>query len=209
MLWAIIPVKSLHRSKSRLAGFLSAEDRAALTRVMLTRLLSVLNAVTQIDGVLVVSRDAAVHQIAAQFHVDVVAERVGSGLNGAVETGQKCAAAHGAHAVLILPSDLPCVQPKDIEALLGKTAVFPNSIVLCSDRHGQGTNALLLPVHLPFQFHYGSQSYQRHCAEAEKLQLPHHTVSVPGLQFDLDTRQDWSIYQENLLTVQDIVDCSC
>jgi hypothetical protein len=28
-------------------------------------------------------------------------------------------------------------------------------------------------------------------------------------EFDLDTRQDWSVYQENLLTTADIVGYSC
>jgi len=193
--WSIIPVKSLEHSKSRLSDFLSGAERADLTRLMLHRLLGVLAHVPEIDGVVVVSRDESVRQIAMQFGADVIGEDDGEGLNEAAARGRNWAAAHGAKAVLILPSDLPFVQPEDVTTLMGKTAVFPINLVLCSDRHGQGTNALLLPAHGQFQFHYGPESYQHHCQEAEKMDLAHFTVSIPGLQFDLDTSQDWLLYQ--------------
>lgn len=202
--WAIIPVKSLPHSKSRLAPFLSQEARAELTRCLLHRLLAILHEVPQIDEVVIVSRDPSVARLAERHGAHVVAEGEEDALNASVRVGQAFAVAHGARAILILPSDLPLVMPEDIAALWGETAVFdPSQAVICSDRHQEGTNALLLPAVGPFQFQYGPQSYQKHHREAERVKLLLHTAVIPGLQFDLDTVQDWELYrrrQTNTLT---------
>lgn len=194
--WAIIPVKTLNHAKSRLAPFISDNERTELVRCLLHRLLQVLREVPRIDELLVVSRDPDVAQIAVQYEACVVMEENGAGLNQSVTIGKQVAAAQGADWVLMLPSDLPIVQPDDIEGLWGKTAVFPQPhIVICSDRHHQGTNALLMPAKTPFHFKYGHHSYAKHCEEARRLQLNVLSVDIPGLQFDLDTIQDWEIFQ--------------
>ncbi len=197
--WAIVPVKQLHHAKSRLAPTLSAEERAALMRCLLRRLLMVLGDVKQVDEIVVVSRDQEVSRIAAGQHTHVVCEDEGVGLNGAVQLGQAYAVERGASAILILPTDLPFVTPGDVAALWGETAVSPHNAVICSDRHQEGTNALLLPAATPFRFQYGAQSYQKHVSEAEHRQLKVQTAVIPGLQFDLDTLGDWKVYRERML----------
>ncbi|MEN9564010.1 MAG: 2-phospho-L-lactate guanylyltransferase, partial [Chloroflexota bacterium] len=56
-LWAIVPVKPLRRGKSRLAGTLTEEERAALNQELLERTLKTLSGLKELDKVLVVSRD--------------------------------------------------------------------------------------------------------------------------------------------------------
>ncbi|KAA3662446.1 MAG: 2-phospho-L-lactate guanylyltransferase [Chloroflexi bacterium] len=198
--WAIIPVKTLHLSKSRLAPYLSPRERAVLMRGLLNRLLQVLRKVPQVDGIVVVSRDQAVNQIVAQHDVHFVAENEGVGLNEAVNLGRSYAVAQGATAILIMPADLPYVTLADVGALWGETAVISQQCaIICSDRHQEGTNALLLPATVPFQFQYGLQSFQKHCREAERLHLTVQEVVIPGLQFDLDTLQDWELFKEQKL----------
>ncbi len=198
--WAIVPVKQLHHAKSRLASTLSAEERAALMRCLLRRLLVVLGEVKQVDEIVVVSRDQEVARISALHHAHIVCEDEGVGLNGAVYFGQAYAVARGAAAILVLPTDLPFVTSEDVAALWEETAVSPYpTAVICSDRHQEGTNALLLPANSPFHFQYGVQSYQKHIGEAERLQLRVQTAVIPGLQFDLDTLGDWEVYRERAL----------
>jgi 2-phospho-L-lactate guanylyltransferase len=195
-IWAIIPVKTLRHAKSRLAPFLEEGERAALMRHLLHRLLHVLSGVPQINNVVVVSRDAEVASIAHQHLAHIVAEQEGCGLNESVTTGASYALHNGARSVLILPADLPIVMAEDIQQMVGETAVSPtHAMIICSDREQNGTNALLIPAHVPFRYQYGVQSLQKHVAEAARLQMNMRIVELPGLQFDLDTFRDWNEYQ--------------
>ncbi len=74
------------------------------------------------------------------------------------------------------------------------TAVPHPTVILCSDRQQQGTNALIVPTGLGFCFGYGRHSFQHHHQEATRLGLACHLVALPGLQFDLDTEDDYALY---------------
>ena len=67
-------------------------------------------------------------------------------------------------------------------------------MAICSDREGDGTNALLVCPPTGFTFQYGPGSYQRHLAEAERLGIAQCIVDTPGIRFDLDTEQDYESY---------------
>lgn len=187
-MWAIVPVKELANSKSRLAAVLSAEERAALTRRLLRRTLGVLGQAPGVAGIFVVSRDTAVTQIAAACGAIPLAEKAGAGLNGAIRLGLQKAAVLGASQALILPSDLPFLRVEDV-AVMGD--ISSPAILIASDRSGTGTNALRLPLPTEFWVQYGRNSYPKHLAEARRLNSPIHTITSPTLQFDLDTPQDW------------------
>ncbi|MBK8901433.1 MAG: 2-phospho-L-lactate guanylyltransferase [Anaerolineaceae bacterium] len=198
-LWTILPVKSLARTKSRLAGVLSPEERAELTLHLLTRTLGLLPLVTGLGETAVITQDPLVTETAARFGCRTLAEPPGSGLNGAVTTGVALAAQNGASHCLILPSDLPFLQANELAELvgLGATAVSKPTLMLCSDRQQQGTNGLILPTGLEFRFGYGRNSFHHHQQEATRLGLACHLVDLPGLQFDLDTEADFALYAKN------------
>ncbi len=190
-MWVIVPVKELANSKSRLTAVLSSEERATLTRRLLRRTLRVLGQSPGVAGVLVVSRDTAVTQIAVTYEAISLAEAAGAGLNGAIRLGLQKTAAMGASQALILPSDLPFLRVEDV-AVLGEPSA--PDILIASDRVGTGTNALRLPLPTMFRVQYGRNSYYKHLAEARRLNHPSHTIASPTLQFDLDTPQDWQEY---------------
>jgi 2-phospho-L-lactate/phosphoenolpyruvate guanylyltransferase len=196
--WAIIPVKSLQHTKSRLTAVLSPEQRATLTRQLLWQTVWSLQQVAAVEQVVIVSRDETVAREATAHHARIVAEEEGDGLNEAVSFGKMVASNHGGRNVLVLPSDLPFMTVADVETLLavGETAVSPPPLIICSDQHNKGTNALFLPAMLNFQFQYGPHSYEKHLAEAKRHQLHMHTISIPGLQFDIDTESDWHHYAQ-------------
>ena len=62
--WAIVPIKPLGQSKSRLSDILSRKSRAALSKELLTKTLQVLRGSPSIEKTLVVSRDTAVLALA-------------------------------------------------------------------------------------------------------------------------------------------------
>lgn len=118
MIWAIVPVKPLRESKSRLSGVLTPDERAELTSFLLQRTLRILHQVSTIDQVMVVSRDPAVLKIARQSNAVTLVEGSRPGLNVALLRAAYVAAAQRATSLLILPSDLPLLTVADVEMML-------------------------------------------------------------------------------------------
>jgi len=193
-IWAIIPVKSLQFTKSRLTAVLSANERAHLTRRLLIRLLLILNNEPEVTQIIVVSRDETIGETARQHNAIPLVEAPEAKLNAAIHTGVDFAAAHGARQVLILPSDLPFLTGDDVAVVCAPS--FSPALIICPDRHQQGTNALRLPANCGFQFRFGRHSFQQHLHEARRGRLTPHIIHTPGWQFDLDTVEDWAIYSQ-------------
>lgn len=162
-----------------------------MMRGFLTRMLSVLRDVPAIDRVLVISSDAAVLDLAARMGAVACDEGAMTGLNPAVTRAAQIAAAAQATAVLILPADLPCIQASDVEMMCRGG----DSVAICSDGQGEGTNALLIPLPTRFQPCYGPGSFRQHLQEAKRVGLAARVIHAPGLKFDMDTEEDWRQYQ--------------
>lgn len=118
MLWAIIPVKPLRESKSRLSGVLSPDERAELTRFVLQRTLRILRQVEAVDQIMVVSRDPGLLKMARQTGAMTLVEGSRPGLNVALTRAAYVAAAQRATSLLILPSDLPLLTVADVQMML-------------------------------------------------------------------------------------------
>jgi 2-phospho-L-lactate/phosphoenolpyruvate guanylyltransferase len=191
-LWAIIPVKPLRESKTRLAHLLSPAERAALMGCLLERTLAAVQP-TAVSHILVVSRDEAVLRQARAAGVGTLREARPFTLNAAVTQARDLAARQGADGVLILPADLPLMQTADITAFLNTVHHQPDApfMAICGDERQQGTNALLLSPPAPFTFHFGPGSFARHLREAKENGRLVRVVNGRSLQFDLDTEADW------------------
>lgn len=195
--WAIIPVKTLRDSKSRLSHILSPDERAQLTSLLLIRTLQVLHESQQIYRTLVISRDTAALKLARQHGAYTFNEGEQNGLNSAVTRAVNVASARGANQVLIVPADLPFITADDIHLLLHASHSYQNKphVILCPDHEEEGTNALLLTPPLGFTFQYGIGSFSRHLQESIRLDRLSRIITTPGCRFDLDTEKDWTTYQ--------------
>ena len=198
-IWAIIPVKPLAQSKTRLAHLLTAHERADLMRCFLQNALLTLNCVAAIDHILVISSDDEVLDLAQRQGAVTIAEKEARGLNTAVSRASHYAQQNQATSLLILPADLPFMQTADIEQML-QTVKYKQSpiMAICTDDKQDGTNALLLSPPSHFRFHYGPNSFHQHLQEATRHGYTTHIVTTSGLQFDLDTEADWQVYQETM-----------
>lgn len=192
--WAVIPVKSLPQTKSRLTAVLSAAERADLTQQLLRRLLQLLSQSAAVQQIVVVSQDDTVQRLARPYGAITLAEPAGAGLNVAVQLGMDLAAVAGVARVLILPSDLPFLTAADMKPVMETAVAKPQPSVICPDRHHQGTNALLIPPQVGFQFQFGPGSFHKHRREMARLGLQPRIIRTPGWQFDLDTVEDWAFY---------------
>lgn len=194
--WAIVPVKSFHKGKSRLASVLSVEDRVTLTQTMFQHVITTLQQVDAIDKILVVSRDETVANLASELNVTVYSKEHPRTLNAALTMATECAWNSTALALLIIPSDLGLLQASDIDMLLAQNG----RVVICPDDKFDGTNALLIRNLPRFQFHYGEQSFTKHLEEASFNSCVAQVVYADSIEFDLDTPADWQRYKREVST---------
>jgi 2-phospho-L-lactate guanylyltransferase len=182
---AIVPVKRLAAAKSRLAGHLDADERAALVVGMLRSVLGALAAVGAVTDRLVVSPDPVALAVARAADATPL-RQAGDGLNGALEAAR--AAAPAGATLLIVPADLPLLRPEEIVDLLALTERAP--VVIAPDREGRGTNVLALAPAARLPFRFGPDSFRRHRAEAAAAGLATLVYRAPGTALDLDTPAD-------------------
>lgn len=194
-IWAIIPVKPLRRGKSRLAGALSEDERAELNQSLLQHTLKTLADIRELEQVLVVSRDPHALTIARQHGARTVREDGQPLLNTALTRATVVAKVHATRGVLILPADLPLISREDVLTLIEK-AGEPPVVVIAPDRHGKGTNALLISPSGLIEYDFGENSFQRHCERAKQAGARLEIADLPSLGLDLDLPEDLEIIRE-------------
>ena len=187
--WAIIPVKPLSEAKSRLKPVLEDQSRSQLAVRLLRRTLSVVGGESQVQRVVVTSRDAQALLIAKHAGALPVPEAGGHGLNFALRQAATLATKRGALSLLIIASDLPILAPEDLQLLF--SAAEDSPVVLAPDRHDAGTNAMFLRPPDLIQPAFGAGSYERHLNQARAAGIEPLVVRSLGLGFDLDVPSDY------------------
>lgn len=185
---AVLPVKRFDAAKQRLAGELPPARRIALARAMAADVLDALRAIPALDDVIVVSGEPAVLELAAAAGVRTLGDD-DSGHSQAAAAGAAAAAAAGADRALLVPGDCPALDPDEIGALLREAPPAP-AVVVIPDRHGTGTNGLLLAGPRVIEPAFGPGSHARHLALAAAAGAAGTSRPVPSLAFDVDTAED-------------------
>ncbi|MBA2693452.1 MAG: 2-phospho-L-lactate guanylyltransferase [Rubrobacter sp.] len=186
--FAVVPVKDLRGTKSRLAPILDPCARAGLTLYMMRRVVKRLFE-AEVGGVCVVSPDPIVLGEAREIGATPLFQR-SEGLNPALEEGRELALERGAASLLVIPADLPLVEEEDIRAFLERAK--GSSVAIAPDGAGAGTNALLLSPPDAAPFHFGAGSFGKHVGAAEESGLGVEVCEIPRLAFDLDTAEDFA-----------------
>ncbi len=189
---AVVPVKDLRESKSRLGAALDSRERAEITLRSMSRVIRALRE-AGVRSVCVVSPDEEVLEAARAENAEALAQR-SRGLNPALKEARSWAASRGASSLLVLPADLPLLEARDVREIVEAGAEA--RVVLAPDRGRGGTNALLLrpPNSLPFAF--GPDSFERHLRLARERGLSVRVCERPGVAFDLDTPGDLALLCE-------------
>ncbi|HEY7130740.1 MAG TPA: 2-phospho-L-lactate guanylyltransferase [Candidatus Limnocylindrales bacterium] len=200
---AIIPVGALEGAKSRLGAVLDAEERLELTTRLARATIAACVATPAIAETLVVTPDDAVRELAVELGARPIRQRDG-GLNRGIDAGREEALAGGAAAVLILPIDLPEVSPAAIETVLDALAEPCRPLVaIVADRHGRGTNALLLAPPDAIDTCYGGDSRAAHVAAARGAGATLIELGGP-LALDLDTPDDLLLAESSLRSAEPV-----
>ncbi|SRR6266705_298060 len=178
-----VPVKSLERTKSRLASILSLPERAALTLAMMEDVLEVCLAQPAWE-VWVVSVDEAVLEVAARRGVRPIAEE-GSSLNEAIRQVERETPGRPSSLAVVL-ADLPFITGEALAAALARDA----SVVAAPAASDGGTNLLLRhpPAVIPPRF--GPESFAKHRWAARRARIRFEEIARSELAFDLDRPHD-------------------
>lgn len=186
--WIVIPVKAPEACKTRLMPALGDDERQALVAAMLRQTVDAARSVVGREAVLLVGPSR--HGLSEDT---VLLDDPGGGLNAALTSARDAALRAGVERLLLLSADLPMVTPADVADLLDAPA---GAIAAGSDRAGQGTNALSLPLPqgATFRFHYGEGSFAAHREEANRLGLDFLAIQRPGLALDIDRPDEVALW---------------
>jgi 2-phospho-L-lactate guanylyltransferase len=186
---AILPIKSFDKAKQRLGDAVGGADRQQLAAAMVGDVLDAITAVAQIDEVIVVTAEPHAAKAAQEANVTVVEDPHEIGQSAAAGRGIDAALANGAERALLVPGDCPALDPDEVAQLLGRSAPEP-SVVIVPDRHGSGTNALLLTPPRAVEPSFGTGSFARHAAFAHAAGATVKVADLPSLGLDVDTPDD-------------------
>ena len=185
MISAVVPVKALADSKSRLFPERPRSDVEALSLAMMGDVIACLRAVAGLARVVVVTPDAAVAS-AAQADGAQVLLRVEPGLNPAIEAASAAVAGPG-DGVLVVLGDVAAADPAEIAQLIG--AAPPHGVALAPSRDG-GTSALLRCPRDVIPACFGRDSAKRHREAAAAAGASLVEVALPSLAIDVDLSED-------------------
>ncbi len=195
--FAIIPVGTLDGAKSRLGEVLDAEERLELTLYLARTTISAAVGSGRIAETLVVTPDDTVRRLAEELGARPIRQR-GSGLNRGIEQARAEAIAAGVEAVLVLPIDLPDVSATAIDDVLAALDRRRRPLVaIVADRHGNGTNALLIAPPDAIDPAFGPNSRAAHVAAAERAGAEL-VVLDSALALDVDTPEDLLLAEGSL-----------
>lgn len=193
MNFAILPIKGLAQGKSRLARFLPEEARRVLSQAMFLDVLESLLYAPSVYGIVVVTSDRFLLDLARRRGVFTVDEGYPRGLNGAVTLGSEFCLQQGATSLLVLLADLPLVTSEDVEGLFRGVDGGPG-VILVPSKEGEGTNALLRVPPAVMSPCFGGPSLEAHQAAAKRRGISCRIVEVPSIAFDIDSIEDLDLF---------------
>lgn len=198
---AIIPVKRFGHAKQRLLEALDRPRRAALVKAMLTDVLAAVSDAELVERVVLVTGERRAERIALRHAqrtttpLEVLRDPQDTGHPEAATLGIIRAKALGAECVALLPGDCPLLDATELDEALRRMAA---GVTVVPDRHGTGTNALLLSPPDAIAPAFGPGSCARHADRARRLG---HRLSIEPLEslgLDVDTPGDLAEMAEAL-----------
>ncbi len=177
----VIPVKSFHLAKQRLSKHYTTQQRFYLALALAQR---VVLSTKELDT-FVVCDDSSVEKWAKSLGVSVIFSDL-VGLSSQVFAAVKQLHSMQYGQVIIVHSDLPKIRNLSDYASLDMMAIVP-------DRRQKGTNLLKISTDIPFEFHYGENSFALHQKEALKHKINYSIFEDENLGFDIDIPEDLDI----------------
>jgi 2-phospho-L-lactate guanylyltransferase len=183
--FAVVPVKTLLKSKTRLSNIFTIQERRLFTLAMLEDVLNALKT-SKVDETVVVSSDSAVETVVKGFGMTFLKE-TREGLNQALNQATRWCIRNHAETVLTLPADVPLIAPKDLESL-AKMAM-KDCVVISPSRNG-GTNVLLQTPPKVVAPSFGHDSFKKHFCKAQAKHVRTKIYVSASVMLDIDSESD-------------------
>lgn len=185
--WTVVmPLKPLHRAKSRLAPASGEVLRLALALAFAEDTVAAALACAEVRNVAVVTDDEAAAERLAPLGAHIVADNPRRGLNAAVEHGVRTVRGpYGDPAVAALNADLPALRPDELARVLRSAGDHPRSFL--ADAAGTGTTLLAALPGVDLAPGFGPASRSRHRASGAVELMP---PGVESVRQDVDTGED-------------------
>ena len=184
--WAIVPVKGLRDSKTRLSSYLG-DGKKILVEALLHDVLSSVIKSKVYGTVLVISPDENVAG-QAQLNGASFLKQTGTGLNRGLEQAYRLSQREGAVSTTTVLADIPLAEPEDFRELFNLGDARPKIVLAPSQRGGTNVMMNVPPNAIPPI--YGRWSYSRHLRMAQHRAMRAYSMSNPRISFDIDTPSD-------------------
>lgn len=195
---AVLPIKTLTSAKQRLSGALATGARQSLSQAMFSDVLAALRRSQRVDAIAVVTADVVATAVAHGERVTVLPDERQEGQSAAATIGIRYAVASGFERVVLVPGDTPLLSPVELDELLERCAADKLGVAVVPDRHGTGTNALVLMPPTAIEPAFGEGSFNRHMNHAIGAGVSHRAEQVASLAHDVDTPEDLAALAEAL-----------
>jgi len=187
---AILPIKSFGAAKQRLAGMLGSGARQALVQAMFQDVLASLRHVPELDAIVVVTANPVAERAARGEGVLLLRDEAEAGHCEAALIGIDHAVEAGFDRALLVPGDTPLLDSEELSGMLRSAEGDGTGLLVVPDRHGTGTNALLLNPPTAIAPAFGPGSCERHRQLADAAGVTCRVEAVPSLAMDVDTPED-------------------
>jgi 2-phospho-L-lactate/phosphoenolpyruvate guanylyltransferase len=210
----ILPVKSFVTAKQRLGASVADPLRRDLARAMVGDVLAALTETASIELTILVTGEPSVADAGHTQGAIVIDDTAQHGQSTAVTLGVERALAEGMDRALCIPGDCPTLDPHDLETLLsqldghvhgsdggaGRVGLGEPEVVIVPDRHGTGTNGLLLTPPDAITPSFGPGSCERHRMLALAAGAVCRIERPASLLLDIDTGDDLTALRARLST---------
>ena len=191
-IWAVVPVKDTRDAKQRLAAALPQAQRSALALAMLEDVLDALAATRDLAGIIVVTVDRAVRELAQRYGAQISEDHATDGHTAAVMGAARRLAALG-EAMLTIPGDVPLVTAAEIERVIVAHR-SGHRFVIVPARDELGSNTILAAPADAVPLRFGDNSFFPHLAAARARGIEPAILRLPGIGLDIDTPQDLAAF---------------
>jgi 2-phospho-L-lactate guanylyltransferase len=186
---AVVPVKRLAATKSRLFEDGDPKAREALALAMLRDVIAALRAAKRVDRVVVATPDEDVAQAARAAGAEALV-RDDPGLNPALEAAARSLALPADEPLLVVLGDVAGVLPEDVDALFAALDALGGRGAVLAPSNDGGTSALLRAPAQVIPACFGRDSARRHREAAAERHVPFRELPLASLALDLDVPED-------------------
>ena len=143
---------------------------------------------TTAPKVALVTSDPYAINLANEYNFEIIPDQENPGETGAIEMATQLCVERGEESTLIIPADIPLIQPWELEEILTYAPQEGSLLVPAAD--GRGTNAAFRrPANL-FPLRFGNDSFRPHHAAALATGKPCAILNLPGIAVDVDNPED-------------------